>query len=146
MNPEMAALVQGSPPCSRWERSTVTKSQVRMMSWPWGRRSIGNRRPNRSSSSSHREAICGVIDEVAQVSITSGSPVKPPGLSRWSAVYPSGTSVEGSTGRRSSDGTRGWSWSTAPSSRIGYHTGKGTPKNLWRLMSQSPMRPLTQSS
>jgi hypothetical protein len=28
----------------------------------------------------------GVSDEVAQVSMTSGSPVKPPGWSRWSAV------------------------------------------------------------
>ena len=29
---------------------------------------------------------------------------------------------------------------------VGYHTGKGTPKKRWRLMHQSPFRPLTQFS
>src|SRR5581483_2954499 len=42
-------------------------------------------RPNRSGSSTQLPAICGVNDDVAHVSITSGSPVKPPGLSLWSA-------------------------------------------------------------
>ena len=49
------------------------------MSWACGRRSIGKTRANRSGSSSHPPAICGVSDEVAQVSMTSGSPTKPPG-------------------------------------------------------------------
>jgi hypothetical protein len=51
-----------------------------MMSWPWGRMSIGNTRSNRSGSSSQPPAICGVSDEVAQVSMMSGSPMNPPGL------------------------------------------------------------------
>ncbi len=54
--------------------------------------------------------------------MTSGSPTKPPGRPRWSSRYPSGASLEGSTGRRSSAGSRGWSWSTEPSSSTGYHT------------------------
>ena len=58
-------------------RSTVSKSHVRMMSCACGRRSIGNTRANRSGSSSQSPAICGVSDEVAHVSMTSGSPVKP---------------------------------------------------------------------
>ena len=49
-------------------------------------------------------AICGVSDDVAHVSRMSRSPVKPPGTSRCSAVKPGGRSVEGSTGRASSDG------------------------------------------
>ena len=64
----------------------VENSQVRMMSWAWGRRSIGNTRANRSGSSSQPPAICGVSDEVAQVSMTSGSPTNPPGSPRWSGV------------------------------------------------------------
>ena len=54
------------------ERSTVVNSHVRMMSCPCGRRSIGKMRANRSGSSSHPPAICGVNDDVAHVSITSG--------------------------------------------------------------------------
>jgi hypothetical protein len=37
-------------------------------------------------------------------------------------------------------------WSTTPSASMGYHAGKGTPKNRWRVMFQSPCRPLTQFS
>ena len=86
IHPLRATLRQGSEPCSRWARTTVENSQVRMMSWPWGRRSMGNTRPKRSGSSSQRPAIWGVSDDVAQVSITSGSPAKPPGTPRCSAV------------------------------------------------------------
>ena len=57
-----------------------------MMSWAWVHRSIGKTRSNRSSSDSQPPAIWGVSDEVAQVSITSGSPRKPPGLPRWSSA------------------------------------------------------------
>ena len=77
--PEMAACAHGSVPNSRCERSTVENSHVRMMSCACGRTSIGKTRANRSGSSSHRPAICGVSDEVAQVSMTSGSPLNPPG-------------------------------------------------------------------
>ena len=91
-------------------------------------------------------ATWGVSDDVAQVSITSGSPAKPPGLPRCSSVYPSGTSVEGSTGSRSSRGRMGRAYSRRPSGPTGYHTGRGTPKNRWRLMHQSPARPFTQFS
>ena len=57
-----------------------------MMSCAWVHRSIGKTRSNRSLSLSQPPAMCGVSDEVAQVSITSGSPTKPPGFPRWSSV------------------------------------------------------------
>ena len=57
----------------------------RMMSWAWGRRSIGKPRPNSSGSSCQPPAICGESDEVAHVSMTSGSPAKPPGTPRCAA-------------------------------------------------------------
>ena len=53
-----------------------------MMSWAWGRMSIGNVAEYRASSVRQPVAIWGVSDEVAQVSITSGSPAKPPGRPR----------------------------------------------------------------
>ena len=53
-----------------------------MISGPCGRRSIGNTRANRSGSSTQPPAICGVSDDVAHVSMTSGSPTKPPGWPR----------------------------------------------------------------
>ena len=53
-----------------------------MISWDWGRRSMGNTRANRSGSSSQPPAICGVSEEVAQVSNTSGSATNPPGRPR----------------------------------------------------------------
>ena len=68
------------------------------MSCACGRRSIGNVRANRSESSGQPQTICGESDEVAHVSITSGSPVNPPGCPRCSGVYPAGTSVDGSIG------------------------------------------------
>src|SRR6266545_4885747 len=49
-----------------------------------------------------------------------------------------------SIGRSSSRGSSGWSYSSSPSSRTGYQTGNGTPKNRWRETSQSPFRPSTQ--
>ena len=144
--PEMAASDHGSAPCSSSERTTVENSQVRMISWAWGRRSMGKTRANRSGSSSHPPAICGVSDEVAQVSMTSGSPTKPPGLSplvlgvavgarRWT-----GRPGAGPRRRRS-----GVSKTASPSSSTGYQTGKGTPKNRCRLMFQSPLSPSTQA-
>ena len=60
------------------------------MSCACGRRSIGKTCANRSGSVSQPEAICGDSDDVAQVSMTSGSPMKPPGLPRWSSVKPGG--------------------------------------------------------
>ena len=87
MKPEMAASVHGSALNSIWARTTVEKSQVRMMSWPCGRRSIGNSRANEIGvvlPAAPRSA--GVSEEVAQVSMTSGSAMNPPGWSRWSAV------------------------------------------------------------
>ena len=145
-HPEIAASVHGRHPYSSSWRTIVLKSQVRMISCAWGRRSMGNTREKRSGSSSRRPAIWGVSDEVAQVSMTSGSPTNPPGTPRWSWPYPSGTSLEGSIGRRSAAASRGWSWSIEPSSPTGYQTGKGTPKNRCRLMFQSPFRPSTHAS
>jgi hypothetical protein len=85
IQPEIAALRQGASPWSNSPRTTVENSQVLMMSWACGRTSIGNTRSNRSGSSGCPPAICGDSDDVAQVSITSGSAVKPPGWSRCSA-------------------------------------------------------------
>ena len=73
-------------PCSYSARSIVEKSHVRMMSCACGRTSIGNTRAKRSGSSIQPPAICGESDDVAQVSMMSGSPENPPGRSRCSAV------------------------------------------------------------
>ncbi len=106
-HPLIVVAAHGNPPCSKRERTTVSNNHVRMISGPCGRRSIGNVRSNRSGSSSHPVTICGVSDEVAHVSMTSGSSTKPPGRPRWSAVKPGGRSEEGSTGRSASAGTIG---------------------------------------
>ena len=84
IQPLMVACLQGRVSCSRCERSRVAKSQVRMISGPCGRRSIGKVAANSAGSSSHPQAIWGVTDEVAQVSMTSGSPREPPGTPRCS--------------------------------------------------------------
>lgn len=86
IQPESIACDHGTWWFSKCARTTRPKSQVRMMSWPWVHRSIGKTRSNRSGSLSQPPAMCGVSDEVAQVSITSGSPTKPPGLPRWSSA------------------------------------------------------------
>jgi len=85
MKPEISAWLHGTTWFSWCARTTRENSHVRMMSWAWVHRSIGKTRENRSSSVSQLPAICGVSDEVAQVSMTSGSPTKPPGLPRWSS-------------------------------------------------------------
>ena len=43
-------------------------------------------------------------------------------------------------------GRIGWSKRGLPSASSGYQTGIGTPKNRWREISQSPVRPPTQFS
>ena len=86
IQPLIVASLHGSASCSKCARTTVSNSHVRMISGPCGRRSIGNVRAKRSGSSSQPVAICGVSDDVAHVSITSGSPTNPPGLPRWSSV------------------------------------------------------------
>ena len=86
IHPEMAAWRQGRAECSSSERTIVENSQVRMISCACGRRSIGKTSAKKSGSSPHLPAICGVNDEVAQVSMTSGSPTNPPGLPRCSSV------------------------------------------------------------
>ena len=90
--------------------------------------------------------ICGDSEDVAQVSITSGSPMKPPGWPRWASVKPGGTSEDGSTGSASSAGVSGSSYLGSPVSDSGYQTGNGTPKKRCRLISQSPVSPPTQCS
>src|SRR5215203_2606301 len=96
--PEMVACDHGTVPNSRCERTTVENSQVRMMSCACGRWSIGNTAANSSGSVSQPDATCGDSDDVAQVSITSGSPVNPPGTPRCDSPKPGGTSDDGSTG------------------------------------------------
>ena len=54
-----------------------------MISWACGRMSIGKVRSNRSGSSSQPQAIWGDSDDVAHVSMTSGSAANPPGWLRW---------------------------------------------------------------
>jgi hypothetical protein len=107
IQPDSAALRHGTSACSRCARTTVENSQVRMMSWPCGRMSMGNVRANRSGSSIQWHAICGVSDDVAHVSMMSGSPMKPPGWPRCASVYPGGTWLAGSMGSDSASGTMG---------------------------------------
>ena len=76
-NPEIAAWNHGRLSCSKCARSTVEKSHVRMMSCACGRKSMGNTRANKSGSSRQRDTICGDIDDVAHVSMMSGSPANP---------------------------------------------------------------------
>ncbi len=139
---------RGRGPIPRWPRcataarrardgpaATVENSQVRMMSWAWGRRSMGKVRANRSSSSPQPVAIWGVSDDVAHVSMTSGSPTKPPGLAALGFVV--ARAARRRTGRRAVGrlGARiGWSWSGAPSASTGYQSGNGTPKKRCRLI------------
>ena len=78
----MAAFFHGSESSSRCERSTVENSHVRMMSCACGRRSIGNVRAQRSGSASQPQTMNGVSDDVAHVSMMSGSPANPPGWPR----------------------------------------------------------------
>ncbi len=82
IHPDRAALAHGTVSNSKFERTTVENSQVRMISWACGRMSIGKVRANRSSSSHHPHAICGVSDDVAHVSKMSGSPTNPLGWPR----------------------------------------------------------------
>ena len=107
IHPEIAASRHGRQSNSASERTTEENSQVRMISCACGRRSIGKVRANRSGSRSQPVAICGDSDDVAQVSMTSGSPTKPPGAPRWDSSYPGGQSLLGSTGRLASSGSRG---------------------------------------
>src|ERR671928_355034 len=97
-NPEMAACDHGTASNSKCERTTVENSQVRMMSCACGRRSIGKTCANSSGSVSQPDATCGDSDDVAQVSITSGSPTNPFGSPRCDSSKPGGTSDDGSTG------------------------------------------------
>ena len=74
---------------------------------------MGNVAANSASLSSPGSpqpvTICGVSDDVAHVSMMSGSAMKPPGWLRCSSVYPAGTSVVGSIGSTSSLGVIGFS-------------------------------------
>ena len=108
IQPEIAACAQGSRSSSRCERTTEENSQVRMISWACGRRSIGETAAHSSGSRSQPPQICGVRDEVAHVSMTSGSPMKPPGWPRWASSKPAGASAEGSTGSADSSGVITW--------------------------------------
>src|ERR687884_1998286 len=123
--PEIVACVHGTVPCSKCERTTVENSQVRMMSWACGRWSIGKTAANSSGSVSQPEATCGDSDEVAQVSMTSGSPMKPPGRPRCDSSNPGGTSEDGSTGSDASSATTGSAKSGSPSASSRYQTGNG---------------------
>src|SRR3954471_19463068 len=108
IQPDSTAVCQGSTPFSKLARTIEENNQVRMISCPCGRRSIGKTRLNRSSSVCQPLTICGVSDEVAQVSITSGSAAKPPGTLRCDSSKPGGHSEEGSTGSDSLSGMRSW--------------------------------------
>src|SRR3954453_3505909 len=142
----MVVWDHGTARNSKCDRTTVENSQVRMMSCACGRWSIGKTCANSSGSVSQPEATCGDSDEVAQVSMTSGSAMKPPGTPRWSSVKPAGTSDDGSTGSDSSGARIGSSWTGSPEESSRYQTGNGTPKNRCRLISQSPLSPSTQFS
>ena len=81
-NPEIAARFHGSTPFSRCARTTRENTQVRMMSWASGAKSMGKVLANRSASRSQPVTIWGVSEDVAQVSMTSGSPMNPPATPR----------------------------------------------------------------
>ncbi len=145
--PEMAVSVQGRLPYSSSDRTTVENSQVRMISWACGRRSMGKTRAKRSGSSAQRPAIWGVSDDVAQVSMTSGSPTKPPGIAALVLAEPVGHVARGIDREPALVGDDGvFVVDLAVLGRRRYQTGKGTPKKRWRLMCQSPLRPSTQAS
>src|SRR5215218_7917980 len=126
-NPEIVACDHGIVSCSKCARTTVENNQVRMMSCACGRWSIGKTAANSSGSVSQPEATCGDSDDVAQVSMTSGSPMKPPGFPRCDSSNPGGTSDDGSTGSDSAAARIGSSCTGSPASSSRYQTGKGTP-------------------
>ena len=70
--------------------------------------------------SAHPSLICGVSDEIIQVSITSGSPTSSP-FPHDGHCGAGGLSVSGSTGRSSSRAR------TGVSHEAQNQTGKGTP-------------------
>ena len=146
IQPDSAASDHGRTPSSWSERRTVENSQVRMMSWPCGRRSNGKTFLYFSGSEIQPPASCGVREEVAQVSIMSTSPIKPLGLPRWSSVKPVGAWLDGSTGSKDRSGVITFSKSGLPSASSWYQTGIGTPKKRCLETSQSPVRPFTQFS
>ena len=128
IHPDSAAFFHGAMLCSKCERTVVANNHVRMMSWACGRTSIGKMLLNNFSSSIQRPAICGVSDDVAHVSMTSGSPMNPPATPRCASVKPAGTSELGSIGSCDSLGMIGLLKSGSPAAVSGYHSGIGTPK------------------
>ena len=78
-----------------------------MMSCACGRSDSGNTCANSAGSTPQPDTICGVSDDVAHVSMMSGSPMKPFGWPRCAAVKPAGTSVDGSIGSCASSGSSG---------------------------------------
>ena len=92
---------------------------------------MGKTRPKSAPSDRRRPTICGVSEEVAQVSITS--------VSGWKAVLPQ---AQGRRGWRSAGSTGSSSSSARAISPHAsqYHNGKGTPKARWREMHQSQLR------
>ena len=116
------------------------------MSCACGRRSIGNTRSNRSGSSSQPPAICGVSEDVAHVSMTSGSPMKPFGalpLLLGVAVGDVGGRVDREPVLGGDQRVRVVDLAVAVQR---YQTGNGTPKNRWRLTAQSPFSPSTHEA
>src|SRR5690625_942460 len=97
-------------------------------------------------SSSHEQTMNGVSDDVAHVSITSGSPTNPPGAPRLAATNTGGVSEDDPIGRWCSTGITGYSKSTVPFPIAADQTGNVTPKNRWRLMHQSPLSPSIHDS
>src|ERR1700678_3829144 len=83
--------------------------------------------------------ICGVSDDVIQVSITSGSAANSAAPQDGQAAA-GGVSVSGSTGRSSSLA------STGAAQEAQNHTGNGTPYRRCLVMFQSHLSPSIQSS
>src|SRR5690625_7723133 len=103
IQPLIEACFHGSWSWARWERTMVENSQVRMMSWPCGRTSIGYTFSKRSSSAPQPPASCGVREEVAQVSRMSGSEVEPRGRVGGDSGDRSLGRARGMVGRRVED-------------------------------------------
>ena len=128
-HPLRVVSCQGRASCSRWDRSVVEKSHVLDDLGPLRPQAHREGRGERAGSSPHTHAICGVSDEVAQVSMMSGSPRNPPGTPRWSdAVARRHVSrrIDGQARLVRHDRPR--VVRDPVQDPRGYHTGTGTPK------------------
>src|ERR1700689_2435451 len=117
--PEISAVRHGTRPKSSSDCTTEEKSQVLMISNASTRSDIGAS-PGSVPPRAHPSLICGVSDDVIQVSITSGSGVRSADPQDGQDAA-GGAAASGSTGRSCSRA------STGVAQARQNHTGNGTP-------------------